>query len=134
MHTTVCFVNNEIQSVFLLTGSVFDGFPDSILPGIRMMAQISGFSQLLSVEKIDMPIFQNFLVKRLIGYYDALIKTDPVRLLIDFLPGLLIQLRRIRQPYEDGFRLFCIIFRSEVDVLDERRHDNCLSGSSRGLK
>ena len=51
-----------------------------------MTAQITGFAQLLRVQKIDMTIFQHFLVKRLVGNHNALTDADLVCLLLDLLP------------------------------------------------
>ena len=56
-----------------------------------MMAEIPGFAQFLCVQEIDMTY--RTLVKAL-SEITTLIETD-LSFLIDFLPGLFIQLRRI---------------------------------------
>ena len=38
LHTAVCFINDEVQTIKLGSGSVLNGFPNGILPGIGSTA------------------------------------------------------------------------------------------------
>ena len=70
-----------------------------------MTTQITGLAKLLRIQKIDMTVLQNLSVERFIRNHYALIYTDLICFQLDLLFGLLIQLRRIRKPYENGLRL-----------------------------
>ena len=78
-----------------------------------------------------MSILEHFFIEGFLGDRDALRKADFIGLGIDLLLGLFIQLRRIREPYGNGIRLFHILVITEEDVLDQRRHDDGFSGSGR---
>lgn len=76
-----------------------------------------------------MTVLEHFFVKGILRYSHALRKTDFISLGIDFLLGLFIQLRRIREPDDNCIRLLHILLVTEQDILDQRRHDDGLSGS-----
>ena len=106
LHTAVCLINNEIQTISFFSCRIFNGLPNRILSRIRMTAQITGLAKLLRIQKIDMTVLQNLSVERFIRNHYALIHADLICLQLDLLLGLFIQLRRIRKPYKNGLRLF----------------------------
>ena len=106
LHTAVCLINNEIQTVSFFSCCIFNGLPNRILSRIRMAAQITGLAKFLRIQEIDMTVLQNLSVERFIRNHYALIHADLICLQLDLLLGLLIQLRRIRKPYKNGLRLF----------------------------
>ena len=124
LHTAVCLINNEIQTVSFFSCRIFNGLPNRILSRIRMTAQITGLAKLLRIQKIDMTVLQNLLVERFIRNHYALIYTNLICFQLDLLLGLFIQLRRIRKPYENGLRLFSKLLRAVKDIFNQGRHDN----------
>ena len=124
LHTAVCLINNEIQTISFFSCRIFNGLPNRILSRIRMTAQITGLAKLLRIQKIDMTVLQNLSVERFIRNHYALIHADLICLQLDLLLGLFIQLRRIRKPYENGLRLFSKLLRTVKDIFNQGRHDN----------
>ena len=49
LHTAVCLINNEIQTVSFFSCCIFNGLPNRILSRIRMTAQITGLAKLLRI-------------------------------------------------------------------------------------
>ena len=134
LHAAMCFINNEIQPVSFFSCSIFNGFPNRILSRIRMAAQITGLAKLLRIQEIDMTVLQNLSVKGFVGDHHTLVNADFICLLLNFLLGLFIQLRRVREPYKNCVWLFRELLRAVEDIFNQSRHDNCLAGPRRSLK
>ena len=66
LHTAVCLINNEIQTVSFFSCCIFNGLPNRILSRIRMTAQITGLAKFLRIQEIDMTVLQNLSVERFI--------------------------------------------------------------------
>ena len=66
LHTTMCLINNEIQTISFFSCRIFNGLPNRILSRIRMAAQITGLAKLLRIQEIDMTVLQNLSVERFI--------------------------------------------------------------------
>ena len=125
------FVNDEVQPVGFLSHGIRQRLPNGILPPVRMLCQIAGLGELLCVQEIDVPILQHFHIKGIVADRDALIQTDLVRLQVDLQPRLLIELRGIRKPNENGFVLIRVQFVAVVNRLDQRGHDDGLACAGR---
>ena len=78
-----------------------------------------------------MSILQRLHIKGVVADDNALIQSDLVRLQVDLQPRLLIELRGIGQPDENGLGLLGVQLVSVINILDQRRHDDGLT-SSRG--
>ena len=76
-----------------------------------------------------MAILQHFHVERIVADNNALVQSDLVRLQVDLQPRLLIELRGIGQPDENGLGLLGVQLISVINILDQRRHNDGLTGS-----
>ena len=76
-----------------------------------------------------MAILQHFHVERIVADNNALIQPDLDGLQVDLQPRLLIELRGIRKPDENCFVLLGVQLVSVINILDQRRHDDGLTGS-----
>lgn len=70
-----------------------------------MLCQVAGFGEFLRVQKVDVPILQCLHIKGVVADDNALIQPDLVCLQVDLQPRLLIELRGIGQPDENGLGL-----------------------------
>ena len=123
------FIDDEVQPVALLAHGVRERLPDGVLPSIRVLRQIAGFGKLLCVQEVDVAILQHFHVERIVADNNALIQPNLVGLQVDLQPRLLIELRGIRKPDENCFVLLGVQLVSVINILDQRRHDDGLTGS-----
>ena len=115
LHATVGLINDEVQAVVLLVHRVLQRFPDGEGASVALLRQVTALAQLLCIQKIDMPIVQHLLVEGFIGDGHALVKPNLVRLQVNLTAGLLVELRRIREPHKDGIRLVGILLIAEID-------------------
>ena len=127
----MCLVNDEVQPIALFADGIRKRLPYGIGTAIAILCELGCNRELLGVQEIDMSILEHFLVKGFLRNRDALRKANLIGLGVYLLLGLLIQLRRIRKPDDNGIRLLHILLISEEDGLNQRRHDDCLSGSCR---
>ena len=127
LHTTVGLINDEVQAVILLVHRVLQRFPDGECASVALLRQVTALAQLLCIQKIDMPIVQHLLVKGFIGDSHALIEPNLIRLQVNLTAGLLVELRRIREPDEDGIRLVGILLITEIDGFNQRRQNDGLT-------
>ena len=134
LHTSMRLVDNQIQTVTLFTCRVGESFPNRILSCVAVLGQIRTFTKLLCVEEIDVSVIQYLTVKGFFRDGNALIKTDFVRLQIYFLLGLLIKLRRVGKPNEDGILLIGITVITEIYRLYQRCHNNGFTRARRSSK
>ena len=63
-----------------------------------------------------------------------MIKGNAIRLEREFVAGLLIEIRRIREPDKNRIGDGRHIFRAKEHAFNESRHDNRLARSGRGLQ
>ena len=134
LHTSMRLVDDQIQTVTLFTCCVGESFPNRVLSCVAVLGQIRAFTKLLCVEKIDVSVIQYLAVEGFLRDGNALIKTDFVRLQIYFLLGLLIKLRRVGQPNEDGILLIGISVIAEIDRLYQGCHNNGFTRARRSSK
>lgn len=137
------FVDDDVKPIGFLASRILERFPDGIRPAVAVLNQFARTRQLLRIQKINRPIAEYFLVKRIFLDFHALAQANFPRLERDFVPRLRIERRRVRQPQEDGIGLrlvaahFEIIFsgfRAIEDAFDERRQDDGLSRAGRRLE
>ena len=76
LSTSVRFINNEIEMIRLLTDGIGKRFPDGILSAVAVLGQITALGKLLCVEKIDVSVFEDLTVKRIIADGDTLIQRN----------------------------------------------------------
>ena len=134
LHTSMRLVDNQIQTVTLFTCCVGESFPNRVLSCITVLGQIRAFTKLLCVKKIDVSVIQHFAVEGFLRDGNALIKTDFIRLQIYFLLGLLVKLRRVGKPNEDGILLIGITVIAEIDRLYQGCHNNGFTRTRRSSK
>ena len=82
-----------------------------------------------------MSVLEEFHIEGILTDRHALSKTDFICLGINFLLGLLIQLRRVRQPNHNGVLLFHIGFIPKENAFNQGCHNNrfsCTRGSGKG--
>ena len=79
-----------------------------------------------------MPIVQHLLVEGFIGDGHALVEPNLIRLQVNLTAGLLVELRRIREPHKDGIRLVGILLIAEIDGLNQRRQNDGLARAGGG--
>ena len=94
-----------------------------------MLCQVAGFGELLRVQKVNVSILQRLHIKGVVADDNALVQSDLVRLQVDLQPRLLIELRGIGQPNENGLGLLGVQLISVINILDQRRHNDGLTGS-----
>ena len=134
LHTSMRLVDDQIQTVALFTCRVSESFPNRVLSCIAMLGQIRAFTKLLCVEKIDVSVIQHLTIKGFLRDGNALIKTDFIRLQIYFLLRLLVKLRRVGKPNEDGILLIGITVITEINRLYQGCHNNGLARTRRSSK
>ena len=76
-----------------------------------------------------MPIVQHLLVEGFVSDGHALVKANLVRLQVNLAAGLLVELRRIREPDKDGIRLVGILLITEIDRFNQRRQNDGLASA-----
>ena len=127
-----------IEVVRFLSCRILQRFPDGILPSVPVLAKVSGFSQLLGVEEINIAVLQHLHVKGLFLYGNALAELEPVGPELEFLFGLLVEGWRVGQPDENCLRLLrklhITLPAAKIDLFHKLRHDDRLPCSSRSLK
>ena len=131
LHTTVSFINDEVQVIRFFADGIGEGFPNGIGTSIAMLHKVAAASELLRIEEIYLAIFQHFRVKGIVGNRDALVKVNLIGFEVDFILRLLIEFGRIGEPHKNGIQLIGIKLIAVEDVFDKRRHDDRLTGTGR---
>lgn len=83
-----------------------------------MFCQVTAFAEFLRINKIDASVFQYFSVEGIVTDGDALVKADFIRLGINFLLRLLIELRRVGKSDKDSVGLIWIVLIPVINCLD----------------
>ena len=82
-----------------------------------------------------MTILKDFFIEGILADRNTLAQTNFISLRVNLQLRLLIQLRRIRQPDNNGVRLLCVVLVSKENTFNQRGHDDrftCTGGRSKG--
>ena len=81
-----------------------------------------------------MTILKGFFIEGILADRNALAQANFISLGVNLQLRLLIQLRRIRQPNNNGIRLFRIVFVAKENAFNQRGHDDGLACTGRRSK
>ena len=87
-------------------------------------------TELLCIQEIDVPTVQMLTAEGGIDR-NEIADADFIRLAFYFQPGLLVELRRIGKPDDNGVGIGKLVRRTEEKLLEQRSHNNGLSGTGR---
>ena len=69
----VRFIDNKVQSARFVLNGIIKGFPNRVLPVIRVLRQFTVSADFLSIQKVDMTIFQHLHIKSVVADDNALV-------------------------------------------------------------
>ena len=134
LHATMRFINDEIESITLMTHGIRQGLPNSISTAITIFRQLRGCGELLCVQEIDVTVLKHLFVEGIFADCNALAQANFVSLGVNLQLRLLIQLWRIRQPDNNGVRLLCVVLVSKENAFNQRGHNDGLACTGRRSK
>ncbi len=75
----------------------------------------------LCIQEIDVTILKDFFIEGIFADCNTLAQTNFISLRVNLQPRLLIQLRKIRQPDNNGVRLLCVVLVSKEKYFQSER-------------
>ena len=123
-------IDNEVETIRLLANGICQCIPNGILSGIRALCKVTALAELLSIQEIDVTVLKDLAVEGIVADGCATTKAL-ISFGFDFEFRLLVKLRRVREPNEDGIILVWINGISIVDCFNQRSHYNRFTGAGR---
>ncbi len=130
-HAPVRLVDHQVEAVRDRLGGVRAGRPDRPGPPVPLPGQALVRPELLHVDEVDGARLKLLPVEARIDGHQP-VHADPIRDLVDPAPGLLVELRHVRDPQDRRVGLGRKAHGAEQDVLEQGRHHHRLAAARRG--